>query len=70
MASVPRLDGDARTRLVPIDGQPPDLAALPGGCAFAPRCAHAFDPCRLQRPALEAVATDARHLKACFADAL
>ena len=72
MASVPRLDGDARTRLVPIDGQPPDLAALPAGCAFAPRCAHAFEPCRLGRPALEAVAggADARHLKACFADAL
>jgi oligopeptide transport system ATP-binding protein len=70
MASVPRLDGDARRRLVPIDGQPPDLAALPGGCAFAPRCAHAFDPCRIERPALAAVAADARHLKACFADAL
>jgi oligopeptide transport system ATP-binding protein len=71
MASVPRLDGDARTRLVPIDGQPPDLAVLPAGCAFAPRCAHAFDPCRVRRPALEAIAgAGARHLKACFADAL
>jgi oligopeptide transport system ATP-binding protein len=69
MASVPRLDGDAR-RLVPIDGQPPDLAALPGGCAFAPRCAYAFEPCRIERPPLAAVAADARHLKACFADAL
>ena len=38
MASVPRLDGDAGRRLVPIEGQPPDLANLPPGCAFSPRC--------------------------------
>ena len=38
MASVPRLDGDGGRRLVPIEGQPPDLASLPPGCAFAPRC--------------------------------
>src|SRR5437868_10713424 len=45
MASVPRLDGDAGRRLVPIDGQPPDLAALPPGCAFAPRCVRAVAEC-------------------------
>ena len=28
-----------------IDGQPPDLAKLPPGCAFAPRCPRAFDRC-------------------------
>jgi oligopeptide transport system ATP-binding protein len=67
MASVPRLDGDAGRRLVPIDGQPPDLAALPPGCAFAPRCAVAMPRCGCERPALEAVS--AGHLKACFADA-
>ena len=38
MASVPRLDGDAGRPLVPIEGQPPDLAQLPPGCAFSPRC--------------------------------
>src|SRR5207237_6664147 len=46
MASVPRLDGDAGRPLVPIDGQPPDLAALPAGCAFAPRCRHVVAICR------------------------
>src|SRR5215211_8239868 len=30
-------------RLVPVKGQPPDLAALPAGCPFAPRCRHAED---------------------------
>ena len=28
----------AATRLTAIEGQPPDLATLPPGCAFAPRC--------------------------------
>jgi oligopeptide transport system ATP-binding protein len=66
MASVPRLDDGAKRRLVPIDGQPPDLAQLPPGCAFAPRCRQAEERCRRERPALEAVAEG--HVKACFVD--
>ena len=33
-----------------IPGAPPDLAALPPGCAFAPRCALAEDACRSADP--------------------
>lgn len=33
-----------------IAGAPPDLAALPAGCSFAPRCAHASAQCRVARP--------------------
>ena len=33
------------TRLTAIPGAPPDLARLPPGCAFAPRCAAAMAPC-------------------------
>ena len=66
MASVPRLDGDTSRRLIPIDGQPPDLAHLPPGCAFAPRCRVATDRCRAERPPLEAVSPV--HSKACFAE--
>jgi peptide/nickel transport system ATP-binding protein len=32
-------------RLDPIPGSPPDLAALPRGCAFAPRCGSAAPDC-------------------------
>jgi oligopeptide transport system ATP-binding protein len=64
--SVPRLDSDRRRRLVPIEGQPPDLANLPPGCAFAPRCSRVMERCRVERPALEFV--DQRHLTACFAE--
>lgn len=60
MASVPKLDGDTGRRLVPIEGQPPDLAALPPGCAFAPRCAHATDRCRDERPELRELGAQQR----------
>ncbi|HYF56349.1 MAG TPA: ABC transporter ATP-binding protein [Salinarimonas sp.] len=33
------------SRLEAIPGSPPDLAALPPGCAFAPRCPLALEPC-------------------------
>jgi oligopeptide transport system ATP-binding protein len=66
MASVPRLDGEGGRRLVPIDGQPPDLAKLPAGCAFSPRCRIATDPCRVRPPPL--VEVSERHLKACYND--
>ncbi len=63
MASVPRLDGDTDRPLVPIEGQPPDLATLPPGCAFAPRCQQAVDRCRSERPPL--VETLPGHFSAC-----
>jgi oligopeptide transport system ATP-binding protein len=63
MASVPRLDSDTATRLVPIDGQPPDLARMPAGCAFAPRCRQASERCLGAAPPLREVA--ARHQLAC-----
>ena len=37
-------------RLETIGGAPPDLAALPPGCAFAERCPHALDMCRTEQP--------------------
>jgi oligopeptide transport system ATP-binding protein len=67
LASIPRLDGAAGQRLVPINGQPPDLARLPPGCAFAPRCEHADSRCVAERPLLREVA--AGHLSACHHDA-
>ena len=45
LASVPRLEGERRTRLHSITGQPPELAHMPPGCPFAPRCEQAVDAC-------------------------
>jgi oligopeptide transport system ATP-binding protein len=64
MASVPRLDGDTDRPLVPIDGQPPDLASLPPGCSFAARCRRATDRCHSERPPL--VESAPNHFSACF----
>ena len=49
LQSIPRF-GDSRTKLTAIDGQPPDLSALPLGCAFHPRCPDAIDRCRAEAP--------------------
>ena len=51
MGSIPSLWG-ATDRLVQIDGTMPRLNEIPEGCAFHPRCAHAFARCRAERPEL------------------
>jgi oligopeptide/dipeptide ABC transporter ATP-binding protein len=63
LRSVPRLDEPRRARLDPIEGQPPDLARLPRGCAFAPRCAYRVERCS-EVPPLETVTPG--HLSACW----
>jgi oligopeptide transport system ATP-binding protein len=65
LRSVPRLDQPRRARLDPVEGQPPDLTRLDGGCAFRPRCRFAVERCAESRPALEATG-EAGHLSACF----
>ncbi|HWH82542.1 MAG TPA: ABC transporter ATP-binding protein [Burkholderiaceae bacterium] len=51
MGSIPAMDED-RERLLQIDGAMPRLTAIPGGCAFNPRCPRVFDRCRVERPDL------------------
>ncbi len=65
LRSVPRLDEPIRSRLVPIDGQPPDLTRLPAGCAFAPRCTYRVAKCDAQTPAL-VPAGSGNHESACW----
>lgn len=55
-------------KLVSIGGQPPDLAAIPAGCAFHPRCPLARDLCRAQRPELRPVAGATNHSACHFAE--
>ncbi|MEO5772199.1 MAG: ABC transporter ATP-binding protein [Burkholderiaceae bacterium] len=51
MGSIPAMDQE-RERLLQIDGAMPRLNAIPTGCAFNPRCPHAFERCRSERPEL------------------
>ncbi|MEU5723562.1 ABC transporter ATP-binding protein [Micromonospora sp. NPDC047738] len=49
--SFPALRGPRR-ELTGIPGSPPDLRAMPSGCAFHPRCPKAFGPCDKELPPL------------------
>jgi peptide/nickel transport system ATP-binding protein len=49
MGAIPTIETH-HTRLVQIPGSMPRLTAIPKGCAFHPRCDHAFDRCRRERP--------------------
>ena len=51
MGSIPAMDED-RERLHQIDGAMPRLNAMPGGCAFHPRCPHAQPRCSAEKPEL------------------
>jgi peptide/nickel transport system ATP-binding protein len=51
MGSIPAMD-EERGRLLQIDGAMPRLTAIPPGCAFNPRCPHAFERCLVERPDL------------------
>jgi peptide/nickel transport system ATP-binding protein len=55
--SFPALHGD-KVRMEGIPGSPPSLTALPGGCAFHPRCPYAMDRCRTEIPQLAPPASD------------
>ncbi|MBD0671960.1 ABC transporter ATP-binding protein [Streptomyces sp. CBMA156] len=56
LASVPTVDSGVERPLIPVGGEPPSLAGLPGGCPFAPRCAAVLDVCRTIEPDLTAPA--------------
>jgi oligopeptide/dipeptide ABC transporter ATP-binding protein len=64
LRSIPQLDGDRKSRLESIEGQPPVLRAEPVGCTFASRCPRALDRCWAETPPLEAGV--AGHPAACW----
>jgi oligopeptide transport system ATP-binding protein len=55
MHSIPRADRKGQP-LDPIPGQPPNLARIPPGCEFHPRCTFARDVCTTDEPPLYDVA--------------
>jgi oligopeptide/dipeptide ABC transporter ATP-binding protein len=64
LRSVPRMDRPRGERLVPIEGQPPDLTREISGCAYRPRCRYAVERCNRDAPLL--AANGAGHWAACF----
>ncbi|WP_232665855.1 ABC transporter ATP-binding protein [Pseudonocardia sp. TRM90224] len=45
LGAVPQLEREPHSLLPVVPGQPPDLARLPAGCPFRPRCTAADDAC-------------------------
>jgi len=57
MQAIPRL-GEKKKRLFQIEGEPPNLARLPAGCSFHPRCPKAMDICRVEYPPMFSMGED------------
>lgn len=64
--SIPKINVEEKERLIPIDGQPPDLLKPPVGCAFAERCPHAMAICQQQQPPLIKAGQGHEHRAACW----
>lgn len=64
VSAIPRPDPRVVFSSVPVEGEPPDPAALPAGCAYHPRCPHAMQRCTTSRPPL--IAVDGSHQLACW----
>jgi peptide/nickel transport system ATP-binding protein len=62
--SFPPMHG-ARTELMGIPGSPPDLAHLPTGCRFHPRCPYVMDRCTKETPPLVEIQSTDRSV-ACW----
>ncbi|WP_375088686.1 ABC transporter ATP-binding protein [Peribacillus sp. RS7] len=45
LLSMPKLNSNRSTKLIPIPGTPPDLGHLPQGCPFASRCPYVMKVC-------------------------
>ena len=64
LRSIPKLNEEGHTRLVPIEGTPVDLLNPPKGCPFAPRCNSCMKICLREMPPYTDV--DDVHYSACW----
>jgi oligopeptide transport system ATP-binding protein len=66
LRSIPRMDQARKSKLIPIEGFPPDLIKIGHQCPFQARCIYAVEQCLEENPALESVAGE--HNAACWVD--
>ena len=63
LSAVPEPNPDWKSRRIVLEGDVPDPASLPTGCAFHPRCRHVIDRCLTEAPVLQSGADG--HLVRC-----
>jgi oligopeptide/dipeptide ABC transporter ATP-binding protein len=51
--AIPRIEMEPHVLLPVVGGRPPDLAVIPPGCSFAPRCPKVQQDCRETSPPLQ-----------------
>ncbi len=64
LSAIPVADPERRQTRTPLQGEPPSAVEPPSGCAFHPRCPHASERCRAERPPIVEVGPN--HGSACF----
>ncbi|KPV55118.1 peptide ABC transporter substrate-binding protein, partial [Paenibacillus sp. A3] len=55
LSSVPEPDVDGKRERIILSGEVPNAANPPSGCAFHPRCPHAVERCRIEKPVFREV---------------
>jgi oligopeptide transport system ATP-binding protein len=63
LKAIPYLDMPKDEPLTPIEGQPVNLARLPPGCSFCPRCPNAMKICEQKKPPF---IVENEHAAACW----
>ena len=58
LRSMPDLEGDGGDVLPAIEGNVASPSAMPSGCAFHPRCPHAFGDCATTLPEFVSLSSD------------
>ena len=66
LRSIPRMDQERKSKLVPIEGFPPDLITIGNSCPFQARCVYAVEKSGEENPPLMPVGND--HYVACWVD--
>jgi len=66
LRSIPRMDMERKSKLIPIEGFPPDLITIGGSCPFQARCVYAVDKSAEENPPLQSVGNG--HNVACWVD--
>ncbi|MCL5998624.1 MAG: ATP-binding cassette domain-containing protein [Chloroflexi bacterium] len=69
LAAVPKASQRNRRLRMASAGEPPDLANLPSGCVFHPRCKYATDKCKTEVPTLRSMGPG-RTVSCHYADTL